>query len=73
MASEIAASLITSNGDIGDIIYVQLPGMPFYIINSLEMAQELCNKRVKINSDRKIGYMVKSLFVISHDIVPIYH
>ncbi|CAG7853101.1 SubName: Full=Uncharacterized protein {ECO:0000313/EMBL:CCA72098.1} [Serendipita indica DSM 11827] len=45
----------------GDIVYVQLPGMPFYIINSLEIAQELCNKRAKLNSERKIGYMIMNL------------
>ncbi|CAG7852153.1 SubName: Full=Uncharacterized protein {ECO:0000313/EMBL:CCA72098.1} [Serendipita indica DSM 11827] len=45
----------------GDIVYVQLPGMPFYIINSLEIAQELFNKRAKLNSERRIGYMIMNL------------
>ena len=37
--------------------------MPFYIINSIEIAQELFNKRAKINSDRKMGYMIMELYV----------
>lgn len=45
----------------GDIVYVQLPGMSFYIINSLDVAQELLNKRAKFNSDRRIGYMIMQL------------
>ncbi|KAG8816971.1 hypothetical protein FRC19_011676, partial [Serendipita sp. 401] len=45
----------------GDLVYVQLPGMPFFIVNSFDMAHELLSKRIQVNSDRKIGYMVTYL------------
>ncbi|KAG8833349.1 hypothetical protein FRC17_010818 [Serendipita sp. 399] len=48
-------------GQLGDLVYIQLPGMPFFNVNSLDMAHELLSKRIQINSNRKIGYMVRHL------------
>ncbi|CCA72716.1 related to O-methylsterigmatocystin oxidoreductase [Serendipita indica DSM 11827] len=54
----------------GDIVYVQLPGMPFFILNSLSIANELLIKRTNINSERKVGYMVNEMmgwdWVVAH-------
>ncbi|CAG7852162.1 O-methylsterigmatocystin oxidoreductase Short=OMST oxidoreductase; AltName: Full=Aflatoxin B synthase; AltName: Full=Aflatoxin biosynthesis protein Q; AltName: Full=Cytochrome P450 64 [Serendipita indica DSM 11827] len=54
----------------GDIVYLELPGMPFVVVNSLSLANELFIRRTNINSGRKIGYMVNHMmgweWIISH-------
>ncbi|CAG7853103.1 SubName: Full=Uncharacterized protein {ECO:0000313/EMBL:CCA75454.1} [Serendipita indica DSM 11827] len=57
----LSSSMNGENSMASDIVYVQLPGVSFYIINSLDVAQELLNKRAKFNSDRRIGYMIMQL------------
>lgn len=45
----------------GDLVYVDIAGMPMLIVNTYELAQELLSKRANINSDRKVGYMALHL------------
>ncbi|KIM28163.1 hypothetical protein M408DRAFT_23875 [Serendipita vermifera MAFF 305830] len=47
--------------DYGDIVYVNLMGTPFIIINSLKIAEDLCNKRAAIYSNRQKSIMMKEL------------
>jgi hypothetical protein len=50
---------------IGDIVYVQLPGISLMIVNSLDLSHELLSKRTDINSGRTISYMVTELYATS--------
>ncbi|KIM28309.1 hypothetical protein M408DRAFT_23713 [Serendipita vermifera MAFF 305830] len=43
--------------EYGDIVSVEIPGMPMVILNSYETVQELLNKRPNTTAGRKIGYM----------------
>ncbi|CCA67348.1 hypothetical protein PIIN_11832 [Serendipita indica DSM 11827] len=47
-----------ANGRSSDIVYAQLPGTSFIVINSLEIAQEVLSKHANINSGRRLGHMV---------------
>ncbi|CAG8691837.1 1627_t:CDS:2, partial [Acaulospora colombiana] len=48
--------------EYGDLIFVDLPGMPFIVVNSLDMAHELMSKRASAIAGRKVGYMAKTLY-----------
>jgi hypothetical protein len=45
----------------GDIVYVELPGVPMVVLNSYEVTQELLGKRTKSTGGRKIGYMIREV------------
>ncbi|PVF92510.1 cytochrome P450 [Serendipita vermifera] len=47
--------------EYGDLIFLDLPGMPFIVVNSLDMAHELMSKRASAIAGRKVGYMAKTL------------
>ncbi|CCA67634.1 hypothetical protein PIIN_01462 [Serendipita indica DSM 11827] len=47
-----------SSNSGGTSAYVHLPGIDSYIIN-LNVAHELLSKRAGVNSDRRMGYMIK--------------
>jgi hypothetical protein len=46
---------------VGDIVYLELPGISIVVLNSYEVAQELLGKRTNATSGRKIGYMMSEL------------
>ncbi|PVF95137.1 cytochrome P450 [Serendipita vermifera] len=45
----------------GDIVYAPLPGMEIVILNSVEVAQELLNKKRNTTARRQVGYLVMNL------------
>ncbi|PVF91243.1 cytochrome P450 [Serendipita vermifera] len=47
--------------EYGDIVFLDVPTLPFVIVNSLDTAQELLSKRTNNTSGRKVGYMCQNL------------
>jgi hypothetical protein len=47
----------------GDIVSVEIPGVPVLVLNSYDAVQNLLTKRPSTTSGRKIGYMVLELYV----------
>ncbi|PVF92648.1 cytochrome P450 [Serendipita vermifera] len=47
--------------EYGDIVFLDVPTLPFVIINSLDTVQELLSKRANNISGRKVGYMCQNL------------
>jgi hypothetical protein len=48
---------------IGDIVYLQLPGLSVTVVNDLEMAHELLVKRASNTAARLNNYMAVELLV----------
>jgi hypothetical protein len=48
---------------LGDVIYLDLLGTHFLVINSLEDAEELANKRSNLYSGRPYRAMITDLYV----------
>jgi hypothetical protein len=46
---------------IGDVVYLDMMGTPFLIINSVEDAEELANKRSNNYSDRPFHMIIGEL------------
>lgn len=47
--------------EYGDIVFLDVPSLPFLLINSLDVAEELLSKRASNTSGRKAGFMCKTL------------
>ncbi|PVF92647.1 cytochrome P450 [Serendipita vermifera] len=47
--------------EYGDIVFLDVPSLPFVIVNSLDVAQELLSKRASSTSGRKVGYMCQTM------------
>jgi cytochrome P450 len=48
---------------LGPVVYVKLPGISMVILNSYEVAQDILSKRPNNTAGRRIGYMVKEVYV----------
>jgi hypothetical protein len=49
--------------EIGPVVYVKLPGISLVIVNSYEVAQGVLSTRPNTTAGRRMGYMVKELYV----------
>lgn len=47
--------------EYGDVVYVEIPGIPMVIISSYEIAQNLLGKRPNSTSGRLTGYMLREV------------
>lgn len=52
-------------GEIGDIVYIQLPQMQLLVLSSLEDVEELLIRRSNVWSGRRDNLMVNELYVKS--------
>jgi hypothetical protein len=50
----------------GDIIYLEVPGMPMLVLHDLNDVDELMVKRAPIYSNKPDNFMVKELSVFTH-------
>jgi hypothetical protein len=51
----------TDSASIGDVVSVEIPGVPVIILNSYDTVQDILTKRPSTTGGRKIGYMVVEL------------
>ena len=49
--------------EIGPVVYVKMPGISMVIVNSYEVAQDVLSKRPNTTAGRRMGYMIKELYV----------
>jgi hypothetical protein len=56
----------------GDIIYLEVPGMPMLVLHDLGDVDELMVKRAPIYSNKPDNFMVKDLWVFTHVVISLH-